>query len=183
MESDAALFAKPCTDVWEPTGPHSSLCEAALHMGPVKVYHTLYGAGDLKGWKHNGIRVGDTGGGLSTDGCCRVCFDSNVGTSGEISRNKLDNLYNVMGTDLTFVDADWDRMVRLHQKSERQFPAFDQPMSLQFVDSDDISELNADSQHEVVPVRGVEAMQWVDTGGRTALHWAAVTNADCMIYI
>ena len=35
-----------------------------------------HGVGNLLGWKWDGVRVGDTGGGLQSDGYCRVYFDS-----------------------------------------------------------------------------------------------------------
>jgi hypothetical protein len=41
----------------------------------VRVEHTELGGGSLAGWKHEGHRKGDTGGGLQSDNYCRIHFD------------------------------------------------------------------------------------------------------------
>ena len=64
----------------------------ALRIG-VRVVDECYAGGVLLGWKHRGERTGDTSGGLSSDGYCRVKFDSGQGGSG----------YNVDSKGVTFV--------------------------------------------------------------------------------
>jgi hypothetical protein len=57
-------------------------------------------AGTLLGWKHQGTRYHDTSGGLSSDGCCRIYYDTRPA--------KHDgNPWNVMARDssIIFLDA------------------------------------------------------------------------------
>ena len=62
----------------------------------MRVVAKQYGEGVLLGWKYNGERTGDTGGGLSSDGYCRVKFDKPV-VGGSPSG------YNVACKDTTFI--------------------------------------------------------------------------------
>mmetsp|Transcript_18731 Transcript_18731/g.35149 ORF Transcript_18731/g.35149 Transcript_18731/m.35149 type:complete len:311 (-) Transcript_18731:163-1095(-) len=46
-----------------------------------RVVHKQFGAGALLGWKHAGVRTGDTSGGLQSDNYVRILFDTRYGSA------------------------------------------------------------------------------------------------------
>jgi hypothetical protein len=139
-------------ELWLAGAPRALLQEA-LGLGTVLVQHWEHGPGYLLGWKHAGVRVGDTSGGLSRDGVCRVLF---------YQRGFHRNVHH---SELWLPDTEWNAMANMCSESD-----VDTPLELTFNEESTTTQLN--KSDVVVPCRGRKAIMFQDEAGRTPLHWA-----------